>query len=221
MPGNWEYSEHLNKTDPGKHCFPYWIVSYTENGAIIDSQCFAIQPTWMSDHQPVLLDKMVHEIMIPGTHNSGAYDGSNLPPIIGNYALNQDKIVWTQLVFGIRYLDLRIGYYKVGGFHINHDMVRITPLKPVLKQIRKFVELTEEVVIIDFHRFPYPTEFGGELHESLTDLIFEELGEFAFARGNYGKKGVSFRELWNEKKRLIISYNDDASLTSKPTKREL
>lgn len=51
LPGNWEYSDNLTRTDPGKHCFPYWIVSFKADGSILDSQCFAIQPTWMADNR--------------------------------------------------------------------------------------------------------------------------------------------------------------------------
>ena len=28
------------------------------------------------------------------------------------FSINQDEDVWSQLLYGIRYLDLRVGYYK-------------------------------------------------------------------------------------------------------------
>lgn len=55
----------------------------------------------------------IGNLFIPGTHNSGAFDG--VPKILENYILNQDRTIWTQLVYGIRYLDLRIGYYENEG----------------------------------------------------------------------------------------------------------
>lgn len=135
-----------------------------------------------------------------------------------NYVLNQDRLIWTQLVFGVRYLDLRVGYYKMRGFYLNHDMVRITPLRPVLKQIRKFMELSEEVVVVDFHRFPYPSDFSEELHTELVNMIYEELGEFALPRLAYSQK-LNFETLWNANKRLIISYNDFNTIKgTKPNK---
>lgn len=115
-------------------------------------------------------------------------------------------------MFGIRYLDLRVGYYSNAGFYINHDLVRIMPLKPVLKQIRKFMELTEEIVVVDFHRFPYPSDFSQDLHNLLTSLIYEELGEFAVLRTNFRGKAPSFNELWNQEKRLVIAYSDDTAI---------
>lgn len=114
--------------------------------------------------------------------------------------------MWTQLVFGIRYLDLRVGYYKNDGFFINHDLIRITPLRPVLQQIRKFVEVTDEIVIVDFHRFPYPTDFSKEIHEMLLEMIYEELGQFVALKSVYSGAAPFFSELWNTNQQVIISY---------------
>lgn len=147
--------------------------------------------------------------LIPGTHNSGAYDPSRLANIVQNYVLNQDRIVWTQLVFGIRYLDLRIGYYKNDGFFINHDLIRITPLRPVLKQIRKFLDVTDEIVIVDFHRFPYPTDFTQDIHELLLEMIYDELGQFVAFKSDYSGVAPFFFELWDMKRQAIISYADN------------
>lgn len=55
----------------------------------------------------------IGDLFIPGTHNSGAY---TKPLFFENYVLNQDKSIWSQLVFGIRYFDLRIGYYEDQGW---------------------------------------------------------------------------------------------------------
>lgn len=154
-------------------------------------------------------------ILIPGTHNSAAYDTTRLANIVQNYVLNQDRLIWTQLVFGIRYLDLRVGYYKNDGFYINHDLVRITPLRPVLQQIRKFLELTDEIVIVDFHRFPYPTEFTQDIHNMLLDIIYEELGEYASLRTDYSGVAPFFFEVWDVGKQVIISYADNDAVKGK------
>ena len=53
---------------------------------------------------PLSLDQM----MIPGTHNSGTYKRSR--DIVFKLVTTQDEDVWSQLVFGNRYLDLRVGY---------------------------------------------------------------------------------------------------------------
>lgn len=57
--------------------------------------------------------KKIGNLVIPGTHNSGSYKG--IISYFEGYVLNQDRSIWTQLVFGVRYLDLRIGYTPEGG----------------------------------------------------------------------------------------------------------
>lgn len=51
LPGNWEYSENLTSASSGKHCFPYWAASLSEEGTIIHAQCLGIRPTWMNDNR--------------------------------------------------------------------------------------------------------------------------------------------------------------------------
>jgi hypothetical protein len=55
-------------------------------------------------------------LFIPGTHNSACYKGSlsRHDTTFSHYLLTQDTSVWEQLVHGIRYLDLRVGYYPPG-----------------------------------------------------------------------------------------------------------
>lgn len=63
----------------------------------------------------ILGPQRIGSIFIPGTHNSGAY--GPIPGIFKKYVLNQNMDIWTQLVFGIRYFDLRIGYYQGDGYN--------------------------------------------------------------------------------------------------------
>lgn len=57
---------------------------------------------------------------------------------------------------GIRYLDIRVGYYRATEpqFWINHGISRQQPLIKVLRQVRDFVLETNEIVIFDVQEFP-------------------------------------------------------------------
>jgi len=69
-------------------------------------------------------------------------------------------------VHGIRYLDIRVGYYSPSNgtaldeennnltrFWINHDFIPITPLSKILRDVRNFLNAAKgEIVIMDFHR---------------------------------------------------------------------
>lgn len=54
----------------------------------------------------------IHEMLLPGTHNSLCYsrdrdsEGSS-----SRYLLTQDLDLWEQLLLGVRYFDIRVGYY--------------------------------------------------------------------------------------------------------------
>ncbi|CAG9860710.1 unnamed protein product [Phyllotreta striolata] len=207
LPGGWEYDQENPKVDPGLHCFPYWIASVNKNSTI-DSRCLGIQPTWMSDNRQQLGNQRIASLLIPGTHNSGSFKG--VPTFLENYIVCQDRSVWTQLVFGIRYLDFRIGYYGNEGFYVNHDLVRVTKVRPLLQDIRKFLQLApKEIVILDFHRFPYPTNFTIEVHRKFIEIVYEELGSFAVPSTDMrGGKGPTLNELWAKNKNLIICYGN-------------
>ncbi|CAH1183234.1 unnamed protein product [Phaedon cochleariae] len=210
LPGGWEVGENV-KPDPGPHCFPYWISSVSRNGTI-DSTCLAIQPTWMSDNSVSLGNLRLGSILIPGTHNSGSYSG--IVSFLENYILNQDRSIWTQLVSGIRYLDFRIGYYEKEGFYLNHDLVRVTKILPLLQDIKKFLQQApKEIVVLDFHRFPFPTNFSLSLHRKFVDLIYSELGAFAVPSVDMEiGKGPTLNDIWKKNKNLIICYADKTTV---------
>ncbi|XP_074030876.1 PI-PLC X domain-containing protein 2 isoform X2 [Leptinotarsa decemlineata] len=155
-------------------------------------------------------------MLIPGTHNSGSFAG--VVAFLEDYVLNQDRSVWTQLAFGIRYLDFRIGYYNGDGFFINHDLIRVTKVIPLLKEIKKFLQLApKEIVFLDFHRFPYPTNFTYNLHKKFIDIVYEELGIFALPSTSMEVGGgPTVNEVWKQNKTLIISYADKDTVRDNP-----
>ncbi|KAK9736613.1 hypothetical protein QE152_g11442 [Popillia japonica] len=207
LPGEWDYYDNITDVIPGAHCFPYWIASVRRN-RIIDLNCLKVHPTWMDDNRSILGPQRIGSIFIPGTHNSGAY--GPIPGIFKKYVLNQNMDIWTQLVFGIRYFDLRIGYYQGDGFTINHDLVKISKLEPHLRVIRRFLELApKEIVILDLHRFPYPTDFQNSTHRKLIEILKRELGHFALPpSGLQVGKGPTLNEIWQHNKSLIICYGN-------------
>lgn len=81
---------------------------------MLASSCLRLEPTWMSD-RPALGSFPLTSIFLPGTHDSGAY--GEFDPDIGDtsvtkYTLCQDEDILSQLIRGIRYLDIRVGYYR-------------------------------------------------------------------------------------------------------------
>ena len=46
------------------------------------------------------------------------------------------------------------------SFCLVHDFVKMNPLYVVIQDVRKFMKETNEIVIMDFHRFPHGFEVG-------------------------------------------------------------
>ena len=56
-----------------KGCVGYWITYFSEGNTPLTSNCLKIYPTWMNDLKDVIGDTPLTSIMIPGTHNAGAW----------------------------------------------------------------------------------------------------------------------------------------------------
>jgi hypothetical protein len=72
-----------------------------------------------------------------------------------NVCLKEENIL-SQLIYGVRYLDIRAAYYEDRDteWWVNHGLISIHPLQTVLDDVRTFLQNTNEIVILDFHEFP-------------------------------------------------------------------
>jgi len=156
----------------------------------------------------------LHALMIPGTHNSGSYEKFESytdDTILTRYSVNQGEDIWNQLMLGVRYLDLRVSYYSdtPEKFWLVHDFVKQNPLFEAVHAVKRFLRMTKELVILDFHRFPFG--FKGEKtegrHDELYEYIKDELGEFMTP--DWLGKAATMNDLWHLNRTLIVTYQDD------------
>lgn len=194
-----------------KGCLGYFI-GFIRDKKLLASNCLAAHSSWMSDMTKHIRRASIHDLMLPGklsitflhslsliqknqiyksgTHNSGAYSLSFPQTNIAkrkynDYTLCQDESVFNQLVYGIRFLDIRVAYKGGNHFTITHDKFAINHrLDDVLDQIAKFMEMSPgEVVIVDFHRFPrgfpqnQPSKLK-EIHKKMFQIVKNKLGMF-------------------------------------------
>lgn len=111
LPGGWNQNDatvNMPKRIASK-CLPYYLASF--NGEQhLTSNCLKIRPNWMSSEMH-LNHVPISKLFLPGTHCSGCY-GHRLHSksfILKRFGFVQNFDVWTQLVFGIRYLDISVG----------------------------------------------------------------------------------------------------------------
>lgn len=137
----------------------------------------------MHDMRNRIEDKKVRNLFLPGTHDSASYkynfDPNQMETLISRYTLTQDDDILSQLVHGIRYLDIRVGYYRSNEnkFWANHGISRIHPLADILRQVKEFVDSTNEIVILDFQEFPVGFGRGTDIHQQLSFFLFQQVSE--------------------------------------------
>lgn len=112
LPGGWNQNEAM-ETLPKRirsKCLPFYVTSFKGAKPQI-TNCLKIQPNWMTS-EPVFGTLRLRELFLPGTHCSGCFHGRTYTKsvLLKRFGYVQNFDVWTQLVFGIRYLDFSIGY---------------------------------------------------------------------------------------------------------------
>ena len=207
------------------YCIGYCIAYHSRN-KILARNCLQTNPNWMQESFAYIGSKPLPSLMLPGSHNSGTYPkqlDKTVLQMINKYQLNQDESIFNQLVYGIRHLDLRVGYSKVKHrperLWIYHDIFRTdVSLNEVLEHVRRFLELTShEIIIMDFHRFTVGflnehLSTQRERHANVIEMLFEKLGNYLVP--SYLGQHAPLNEYIALGKRLIVGYADRSTLVS-------
>ncbi|XP_055372978.1 uncharacterized protein LOC129606608 [Condylostylus longicornis] len=216
FPGGWERDDdqlQLVSYAKGK-CLPFYVASFAYNDDLIRVECLKIQPNWMRLSDQNIGKVPLKNLFIPGTHSSGAYNNYNYKNhsiLVQTFGCSQNLDIWSQLVFGIRYLDLKIGYREeTNDFWIVNENMMITPLQPVLDDVKHFVKVSGEIVIVDFTSFPIGFHKQPERHSMLLKYLLRELKEVAFRRSDsidaINSYDLTMNDMRKENKNIIITY---------------
>ncbi|KAG8199710.1 hypothetical protein JTE90_022159 [Oedothorax gibbosus] len=191
------------------HCLGYWAAYVKKHDKeILSASCLRIRPFWMSESERYISNLQLGEVMIPGSHDSGSFDFHREIAPVSKYKYAQEEPIFNQLVYGLRYFDLRVGYYKNSAdkYYINHNFLRTEhSVKSVLNQVLKFIKATKEIVILDFHNFPIG--FKNKLvHFKLIRMITKTFGSYLIPH-NHKYKTATFKDFWEDDKRILVSYD--------------
>ncbi|XP_072932701.1 PI-PLC X domain-containing protein 3 isoform X2 [Epargyreus clarus] len=226
LPAGWESSPGLK----GPHCLWPWVGA--GESQIQSYNCLKIQPTWMEDNAARINRLRIGDLALPGTHNAGAwrFDTEISTVARDSFVLCQDRSIWAQLVHGIRYFDFRIAYYDVypreeDRYWLNHNLIRVRPLVPLLREIKAFLDSTKEVIFLDAHHFPvgFYQQNGAPIrsvHNGLIRLVQRELGPHLALATQFGTgagtRGPTLQSLVDADKRLLFSYVDNSIVADNP-----
>lgn len=161
-------------------CYNYWI-NLVAGNVVLCSACLRTNAFWMNEMRDVLHTRKIRQMFLPGTHDSASYkynfDPTSMETLVTRYTLTQDDDIISQLVHGIRYLDIRVGYYRSNNekFWANHGISRLHPLSDILRQVKEFIDATNEIVILDFQEFPVGFGRGTDIHKQLSFFLFQHV----------------------------------------------
>ncbi|XP_055386146.1 PI-PLC X domain-containing protein DDB_G0269228-like [Condylostylus longicornis] len=207
---NYEESE---KIDSKTECYSHWISYIDKDGNILSKSCIRAYPTWMNDMKDSIQNFNMKQIFIPGSHDAGSYRLNFNPEkdetVITKYSLTQDDNIKSQLMHGIRYLDIRMGYYAFtkDKFFMVHGITKQRPLKEALEQLKNFVIETNEIVIFDVRKFELGFQ-NIEVHRELIMYIESYIGEYLVDATH--SWDITLNEIWNSGKNIILTYGDSS-----------
>ena len=196
-----------------------------------DSDDEISRPIWMkelAEEHPSFAEKPLAEIALPGSHDSASHkiNGSSqlspgceswaktLSSIVGSSVVQTHYASWTkcqtydvatQLLNGIRYLDLRV--CTVGGeLWVCHAQLSVL-LSTVLDEVVQFVRSigTQEIILLDFQQLH---DFSRETHTQLCSMVQSTLGALICPRSGHTCQ-VTLSELWKTEERILVFHSDE------------
>lgn len=188
-------------------CLPYWA-GYVRDGVVLQSSCLMVRPHWMAGMKAELSAMKISETALPGVHDAGAsgHFATIVGSLVGRWTFTQDENFWQQLVFGARYMDVRIAYYPSTEekLFINHGEIRIAPLQLYIDNVVEFMSQTEEIVIFDIHELSVGFNGYPERHEELISVLEENFHLWMVPKSL--SPNPTLGELWDSGTRLIVTY---------------
>lgn len=193
-------------------CYGFWASYIDSNGTILATGCISAHPKWMNEMRSHIENFRLRDLFIPGTHDSGSYRYRFNPVInetlVTKYSLTQDDDIKGQLMHGIRYLDIRVGYYRSSEelFWANHGISRQRPLREILEQVLDFVEDTNEIVLFDIQEFPVGFGRNLDIHRKLVNFVKSVLGDHIADPQLTWQ--ATLKDIWQRKQTIIVSYDN-------------
>ncbi|XP_017049098.1 PI-PLC X domain-containing protein 1-like [Drosophila ficusphila] len=201
-------------------CYGFWASYIDAQGNILAKTCLKVFPRWMNELKSKIGEMRLRDLFIPGTHDSGSYR-PNFDPLlreslVTKYALTQDDDIRGQLMHGVRYLDIRVGYYRSSPepFFIYHGITKQRPLQEVINQVRDFVYDTNEIVIFGLKEFPVGFGKGLGVHRLLISYLRDQFQDI-IAHPSLTWR-ASLRDIWARKQNVFLAYDHEAMVEEFP-----
>lgn len=170
----------------------------------------------------------IKKLALPGTHDSGTYElytdeiydvndftgiaPTIAGPIIRAMAVTQDADIYTQLMEGNRYIDLRFAKDQQGRIRIVHTVFG-NSAENIFEQIRRFLSThPTEVVIIDIQNI---NNLDRNDQNRLAAIVTDSIGQYLAPRDNFNT-GSTLQQFYDANKNAVLYYVDSEVVNSQP-----
>ena len=108
----------------------------------------------------------------------------------------QEESLEQQLLFGVRGLDIRVGYYPTTDekFWLVHGIIKTHPLTEGLQQIQNFLRNSNDIIYMSFWIFEQI--WTDEAHDELFLILEKYLGQW-WVLPNEKQYDITLNEIWN------------------------
>ena len=155
--------------------FGYNVTWNRDNGNLVASNCLQSEPSWMMDHKTELESKVlsynfllksnykgyvkkilfqaIGDLILTGSHDAGAYrefEGQGDDNWGTNSVFAQEEDLLHQLLWGVRFLDIRAGFYPTTPerFWLVHGIIKAHPMMEGIEDVKTFLRNTQVILII-------------------------------------------------------------------------
>lgn len=193
---------------------------------------------WMEEMGTDIENMQLKQMLIPGTHDSASYGitplssfspekdlpdwlkkirdwaGSipylSIGAIASLWSKAQGYNIYTQLMGGIRYLDLRLSN-RNGDIWLSHSLYSV-PIQDVLNDVKRFIASNpKEIIILDFNHL---YEFDDSLNKKMATLLSDAFGS-KMTNSSQGCD-ITVGQLWEADQQLLVFYKDDPTCDNYP-----
>lgn len=186
---------------------------------------------WMGSLPAAMKQRKLHQFVLPGTHDSGAYRVDYTVSIETksrlyrslNWVCRHLKMVgtwiakWTkaqhysireQLEMGVRSFDFRVSHAQ-GQFYLTHTFICV-PLQEVLQDMRRFMDAHPEEALIIHSKSDWENREGmeGDVSQKYRDLISESLGDLLCPPRPSFDDAMTLMQMVRDQKRIVFCHEN-------------
>ena len=125
---------------------------------VLASACLRSEPGWMEEHRESLQELKIGDLMLVGAHDAGAYreyQGIGDDNWATSAVFAQEEDLLHQLIWGVRFLDIRAGFYPTTDerFWLVHGIIKTHPMMEGINDVKEFLANTREIVVWEINTF--------------------------------------------------------------------